>query len=203
MIIGLCGLIGSGKGTVAEHLMREHNFIGISFAETLKDAAACIFGWDRDMLEGDTTESRYEREQIDAWWSERLGFETSPRSMLQFMGTEVMRNNLHPEIWALATEMRILGMEKMFTDMTGQKPNFVISDVRFPNEIAMIRRNGGKIWHIRRGPLPDWFGKDDPSIHESERAWNREPMDAAIHNDGTIEQMCGTVDVILDSYLKR
>jgi hypothetical protein len=203
MIIGLCGLIGSGKGTMAEHLMRQHDFIGVSFAETLKDAAACIFGWDRDMLEGDTTESRYEREQIDEWWSERLGFETSPRSMLQFMGTEVMRNNLHPEIWALATEMRILGMEELFVRTAGRKPNFVISDVRFPNEIAMIRRNGGKIWHVRRGPLPEWFGKDDPSIHESERAWNREPMDAAIHNDGTIEQMCGTADVILDSYLKR
>ena len=203
MIIGLCGLIGSGKGTMAEHLMRQHDFIGVSFAETLKDAAACIFGWDRDMLEGDTTESRYEREQIDEWWSERLGFETSPRSMLQFMGTEVMRNNLHPEIWALATEKRMLDTEKLFLEMTGQKPNFVISDVRFPNEIAMIRRNGGKIWHVRRGLLPEWFGKNDPSIHESERAWNNEPMDAAIHNDGTIEQMCGTADVILDSYLKR
>jgi len=57
-LIGLCGLIGSGKNTVAEHLMDEHNFISVSFAETLKDAAACIFGWDRDMLEGDTKESR-------------------------------------------------------------------------------------------------------------------------------------------------
>ena len=202
MIIGLCGLIGSGKGTVAEHLMRQHDFIGVSFAETLKDAAACIFGWDRDMLEGDTTESRYEREQTDDWWSERLGFVVSPRSMLQFMGTEVMRDNLHPEIWALATEMRILGMEEMFVKSVGQKPNFVISDVRFPNEIAMIRRNGGKIWHVQRGPLPDWFGKDDPSIHESERAWNNEPMDATIHNNGTVEQMFGTADVMLDNYLK-
>jgi hypothetical protein len=203
VIIGLCGLIGSGKGTVAEHLMREHSFIGISFAETLKDAAACIFGWDRDMLEGDTTESRYEREQIDAWWTDRLGWEVSPRKMLQFFGTEVMRDNLDSHIWAHATEKRMLDTEKLFLEMTGQKPHFVISDVRFPNEIDMIRRNGGKIWHVRRGPLPDWFGKDDPSIHESERAWNREPMDAAIHNDGTIEQMCGTADVILDSYLKR
>ena len=202
MIIGLCGLIGSGKGTTAEHLMRQHDFIGVSFAETLKDAAACIFGWDRDMLEGDTTESRHEREQTDDWWSERLGFDVSPRSMLQFMGTEVMRNHLHPDIWVLATEMRILGMEELFVKSVGRKPNFVISDVRFPNEIAMIRRNGGKIWHVQRGPLPDWFGKDDPSIHESERAWNNEHMDATIYNNGTVEQMFGTADVMLDNYLK-
>ena len=87
MIIGLCGLIGSGKGTVSEHLMKEHDYIGTSFAETLKDAAACIFSWDRDMLEGDTNESRYEREQTDPWWSERLGVENfSPRYLLQKMG---------------------------------------------------------------------------------------------------------------------
>jgi hypothetical protein len=118
------------------------------------------------------------------------------------MGTEVMRDNLHPEIWALATEMRILGMEEMFVKSVGRKPNFVISDVRFPNEFAMIRRNGGKIWHVQRGTLPDWFGKDDPSIHESERAWNNEQMDATIYNNGTVEQMFGTADVMLDNYLK-
>jgi hypothetical protein len=203
MIIGLCGLIGSGKGTVSEHLMRKHDFIGVSFAEALKDAAACIFGWDRDMLEGSLNDSRYVREQPDEWWSERLGFETSPRSMLQFMGTEVMRNNLHPEIWVLATENRMFNMEKMFFELNvGKKPDFVISDVRFPNEIAMIRRNGGKIWHVQRGPLPEWFGKDDLSIHESERAWNNEPMDATIYNNGTIEQMCGTADVLLDNDIK-
>jgi hypothetical protein len=202
VIIGLCGLISSGKGTTAEHLMRQHDFIGISFAETLKDAAACIFGWDRDMLEGSIMEARMAREEKDEWWSQKLGFETSPRSMLQFMGTEVMRNNLHPDIWVLATEKRMLDTEELFVQATGRKPNFVISDVRFPNEIAMIRRNGGKIWHVQRGPLPDWFGKDDPSIHESERAWNNEPMDATIYNNGTIEQMCGTADVMLDNYLK-
>jgi hypothetical protein len=123
--------------------------------------------------------------------------------MLQFMGTEVMRNNLHSDIWALATEKRMLDTEKMFSEMmAGTKPNFVISDVRFPNEFAMIRRNGGKIWHVQRGTLPDWFGKDDPSIHESERAWNNEHMDATIYNNGTVEQMFGTADVMLDNYLK-
>lgn len=194
MIIGICGLIGSGKGTVAEHLMREHNFIGISFAETLKDAAACIFGWDREMLEGATPESRDERELKDEWWSERLGWDVSPRKMLQFFGTEVMRDNLDSHIWAHATEKRMLDTINYFYEMTGQKPHFVISDVRFPNEIAMIRRNGGKIWHVQRGELPAWFGKDDPSIHESEKAWNNEQFDALIFNNGTIEELNQTID---------
>ena len=78
-LIGLCGLISSGKGTVADHLMEEHDYIGVSFAETLKDAAACIFGWDRDILEGSDAQARAERELKDEWWSRRLGFDVSPR----------------------------------------------------------------------------------------------------------------------------
>jgi hypothetical protein len=196
-LIGICGLIGSGKNTVAEHLMDEHDYISVSYAETLKDAASCIFGWDRDMLEGDTPENRNQRELKDEWWSARLGFDVSPRYMLQFMGTEVMRHHLHSDIWALATERRIIETAKEYP-----WANFVISDVRFPNEVAMIRRLGGKIWHIQRGKLPDWFGKNPKNIHESETAWNKEHFDATIYNDGTIEQMCGTVDVMLDNYAR-
>ena len=194
MIIGLCGLIGSGKNTAAEYLMKEYGFISVSFAETLKDAAACIFGWDRDMLEGSTKEAREAREVKDKWWSERLGFDVSPRYMLQFMGTEVMRDNLHPEIWALATEKRIL-------DFDGPA-DFVISDVRFPNEVDMIRRLYGRVWHIQRGPLPEWFGKNPEHIHASETAWNNEFFDATIYNDGRIDQLYGTVDVLLDNLPK-
>ena len=47
MIIGICGLIGSGKGTVADILVDEH-FKKISFADKLKDGVSTVFGWDRD-----------------------------------------------------------------------------------------------------------------------------------------------------------
>lgn len=196
MIIGLCGLIGTGKNTAAEYLMTKYDFISVSYAETLKDAAACIFGWDREMLEGSTNEARNQREIKDEWWSERLGFEVSPRYMLQYMGTEVMRNNLHNEIWALATEKRILDHLSLGT------ADFVISDVRFPNEVAMIRRMRGRVWHVQRGDLPEWFGKDPAHIHASETAWNNTQFDATIYNNGTIEQMCGTIDVLLDNLPK-
>lgn len=191
MLIGLCGLIGSGKGTVAEYLMEEHYFLNASFAEKLKDACACIFGWDRDMLEGDTPESRRLREIVDPWWSERLGIPNfSPRFALQYVGTEVMRDALHPDIWVLATE-RMLSYH-LSLDFS---ENIVIADVRFPNEIDMIRRLGGQIWHIQRGTLPDWFGKDNPAgIHESEWAWNKSRFDLTIHNDGTIEDLHRMVD---------
>ena len=66
-IIGLVGLIGSGKGTVADYLVAKHQFRNISFANHLKDAVAAVFGWPRNLLEGDTEYSRKWRDEIDEW----------------------------------------------------------------------------------------------------------------------------------------
>ena len=77
MIIGICGLIGSGKGTVADILV-DQGFKKVSFADKLKDGVAEIFGWDRAMLEGDTDESRQWREQIDNYWSNETQMEVTP-----------------------------------------------------------------------------------------------------------------------------
>ena len=48
MIIGMCGLIGTGKDTVADILVNNYNFIKVSFADKLKDGVATVFSWDRD-----------------------------------------------------------------------------------------------------------------------------------------------------------
>ena len=58
MIIGICGLIGCGKGTVGDILVDDYGFTKLSFADKLKDGVATVFNWDRAMLEGDTVESR-------------------------------------------------------------------------------------------------------------------------------------------------
>ena len=146
MIVGLVGQIGAGKGTVADLFVDRHDFFKESFANSVKDACAAVFGWDRAMLEGDTLESRAWREQSDAWWSEKLGREFSPRLALQLMGTEAGRDVFHPDLW-VHTVMRRCEPEN----------NYVIADVRFPNEINAIVNSGGKVVRVRRGDDPSWL----------------------------------------------
>jgi hypothetical protein len=184
MIIGLVGFIGAGKGTVRDTLVREHGYHGFAFADALKDAVASIFLWPRGLLEGDSEASRAFREKVDPWWSEKFGYDVTPRLMLQKMGTEACRNNLSDNIWVSALEKRIQGYQDV-----------VISDVRFPNEIDFIRSVGGKIIRVKRG--------DDPSLeaqqkmHVSETAWNYVVPDAIIDNNGTLNDLAGNIRTTL------
>lgn len=195
MIIGVCGFIGSGKDTVADYLVNFHEFRRDSFASTLKDAVAAIFGWDRELLEGRTPEARAWREQVDQWWATRLNMPNlTPRWVLQYWGTEVCRKAFHDDIWIAALEARL----------SRRSDDTVISDVRFPNEITSIRNAGGKIVWVKRGELPSWCimaGKanngdvvaqtklKELGVHVSETAWVGTEFDHEIDNNGTIEEL--------------
>ena len=158
MIIGVTGFIGSGKDTVANYLTTFHGFKRISFAGTLKDACAAVFGWNRDMLEGTTKSSREWREQVDPWWSERLNIpELTPRWVLQQWGTEVCRNGFHNDIWVASVE----------NQLRQTKDNIVITDCRFSNEVSAITNAGGITLRVERGERPEWY--------ESAIAYNRGP----------------------------
>lgn len=195
MIIGICGLIGSGKGTVADILIGDHGFTKVSFADSLKDCVSSVFGWPRDLLEGDTPESRDWREKVDPWWSSNLGIPNiTPRSMLQQWGTEVCRNGFHNDIWVLSLKAKLEG---------NKSRNYVIPDTRFPNEMDAIRDLGGKIWKVRRGTDPEWMsrylsaGEEPVGVHGSEWKWATGRFDATIENDSTIESLRSTVASLL------
>ena len=195
MIIGVCGFIGSGKDTVADYLVNFHEFRRESFASTLKDAVASVFGWDRTMLEGRTKEAREWREQVDPWWAERLSMPTlTPRWVLQYWGTEVCRKAFHDDIWIASLENKL----------RNSKDHVVISDCRFPNEISSIKNAGGKIVWVQRGALPDWYEAAIDAnrgsnvainelkmrkIHASETAWVGTDFDLVLDNNGTIDDL--------------
>jgi hypothetical protein len=209
MIIGFVGFIGSGKDTAADYLVNFHGFRRDSFANTLKDAVAAIFGWDRTLLEGRTTEAREWREQVDPWWAERLSMPNlTPRLVLQLWGTEVCRQGFHDDIWIASIENK---MRK-----TGD--NIVISDVRFPNEIRAIHNAGGKVVRVVRGQDPEWYqdawnvnqgptnmswsisklNMERRKIHASETAWIGKDIDLEIDNNGTIDQLFSQIKNLVE-----
>lgn len=199
IIVGAVGSIGSGKGTVGDILEKE-GYEKISFAKTLKDAVACIFGWNRDLLEGDSIQSRVWREQPDAYWSKALGREITPRYVLQLMGTEAGRNVFGTDLW----------VHSLFKCLDRDK-NYVITDVRFPNELAEIKNHGGIVFQINRGAPAAWYEEacyvnslnafsgsgipvqvlaNFPEVHYSEWAWMGSPyIDYVIENNSTIEDL--------------
>ena len=193
MLIGVVGLIGSGKGTVSDRLEQKHNFRKDSFARSLKDAVSSMFNWDREMLEGKTDESRAWREKPDVFWSKRFGKDVTPRWVLQYFGTEVMRQGMHDSIWIDSCMARYDG-----------KPT-VIADTRFENEIKIIREMGGSILLVKRGQDPDWFtdyveGNVVPkNVHLSEYAWAKSEYDHLITNDGTLEDLHSKIDDLIVS----
>ena len=149
MIIGLCGLIGSGKDTFANLLVNEYGFVKLSFAAALKDVLSAVFGWDRGLLEGDTEESRVFRNTVDEWWSQRLGIpHLTPRMMMQHWGTNVIRKHFHNDIWIAVVEQRIMQLQK-------QGINVVVADCRFPNEVQMIQQANGVVIKMVRD-IPEW-----------------------------------------------
>lgn len=208
MLIGLCGWIGSGKGTVGDILVYEYSFNQDSFAASLKDAVAVIFGWDRVLLEGGNAESRKWREEVDEFWSKRLKKTITPRLVLQWMGTEAGREVFGEDLWVTSVESRLI---------KNQSRNNVITDVRFPNEVEMIHRLGGVCVHVKRGPDPDFvaalcyeplnemsemrklfMASHYPEVHISEWAWVGHPLiKYQIQNEGTLEQLYTKVEVLL------
>ena len=207
MLIGISGFEGSGKNTVADILSKKYQFKQESFAGKLKDILSVLFGWDREMLEGLTAESRKQRFEVDSWWADRLNMpELTPKSMLTTIGTNVFRNCFHDEIW-------VSGLERQLLSSSG---NVVVTDVRFANEAEAIRRLGGKLVRVRRGPEPEWYKyaliantqiNEDTSyclkkleeynVHASETSWIGLDFDVVIENLSTIEYLETQVDQMM------
>ena len=137
-VIALMGNKGAGKDTVAKYIKKYakgfKKIYIMSFADSLKDATACIFGFDRKMLEGSTPASRAWREQPLMYLSNKMNTTVTSRWLLQHIGTDILRKHLYDGIWVDSVINKII-------KLTVQEKNslFVITDCRFRNEIKALQ----------------------------------------------------------------
>lgn len=169
-IIGLGYKARCGKDTVAEYLVQHHNFMRRAFADSLKGACREIFSLDNRYWYGEFKEQHHD------FWG------TTPRDILQRVGTEAMRYGFDQDIWIKSLEYHIKS--------NPGNERWVIPDVRFPNEADAIRRWGGSVWRIDRHGIENATGTPN---HVSETSMdNYQDWTGVISNHGTVEDLYRT-----------
>lgn len=171
-LIGVAGRARSGKDTVANFIVAAIGGYRYSFADPIR---AMLVPLGVDM--SDPYWQARKEEPIPA-----LG--VSPRRMMQTLGTEWGRQLISPDLWHILAHQRLLQ----------NGPGMVISDVRFDNEAAWIRKHGGRIIHVIR---PDAKAVE---AHASEDGIEMQDTDARLLNSGTLEELQLSVRALLRVY---
>lgn len=167
-MIGIAGRAGSGKDTLADYLVKEYGFKRFAFADPLKECLAQIPGWDHRHMHGDL------KDQVDPHYN------VVPRHAMQRLGTECFRA-LNPDFWIRVAE-RVLDPD--------EETPIVISDVRFENEAAFVRRRGLLV-HLRRNQVPAG------AHHQSEAGVFRTAEDVVVENNAGIDRLWDAVDELM------
>jgi hypothetical protein len=207
MIIGIAGRIGSGKDTVGEIIqelcLSNHGpvFEVKKFAGKLKQIASLLTGIPVEDFE----DQEFKKSYLGAEWGtvesnplnavpvfENIEFNhlMSVRELLQKLGTEAIRDGLHPNAWVNA-----LMCEYKRPKMSEYNPsNWIITDVRFPNELEAVEDVKGLTLKVVR---PVEKSKTPARLHPSETSLDKAEFDYEIINDGSIKDLIEKVRIIL------
>ena len=176
MIVGLGFQARAGKDTVGSYLKNEYGFNHRAFAGPLKRAAAHIFKLDEDQLYGS------KKEILDERWGQ------TPREILQKLGTEAIRNVFGVDTWVKSLQYSL-----------SDEGDFVITDMRFPNEVEAVKAWGGFTVRIDRPTLPPISNRS----HASETALDGySDWDHVLTNDGDFLHLYRQVDEMLKKFRK-
>ena len=179
------------------------------FADKLKDIICLLINCTRDQLENESFKSKELGEEWWYWYMEREGgyssiildyltttkkelksyeglelIKPTPRFLMQFVGTNLFRNQLHPEIW----------VNSLFTDYQPNNliyPSWCITDMRFLNEMEAVKKKGGITIRVNRNL------EESKDQHESETELDNAEFDYVIENSGSIEELIEKVREIL------
>ncbi len=213
------------------------------FADKLKDMVCMLIGCTRQQLEDINFKNR---ELGMEWWyykipqarphrdrlvnysdndlndvdkeicNSRYLIKTTPRLLLQLLGTECGRDILHPNIWVNALmgdyvhkyynthgqEVARGNYEDFVNNSDSERPrkklpNWVITDMRFPNELEAVKRRAGITIRVERDYVLRGADEDPKKQHESETALDKAEFDYTIYNTGTVEELIINVEQVL------
>ena len=177
-IIAICGAKRSGKDTCASILEKEYGYTHIKIAKKLKDVCKVLFNFSDEQLENDLKEIE------DKKWN------TSPRKVMQFLGTEIMQYEIQS---ILPNIGRKFWINSLLSSISSQD-KYVISDLRFLHEFEEIKKLGGLIIRMENDNLIQ------SDTHISELEYLKIPFDIIIKNNHrNIEDLRNSINQILQS----
>src|SRR5260221_7744981 len=192
MLIGLSGAVEAGKDETAKVLVERANFRRLALATKMKEAALAL---DPIVDFAPIGPAPTKPSQMQAWHPIRLSeliAEVGPekakkhpevRRTYQRLATEVGRNIIDEDIW-----VKILF--DIMKDARGHKnPDWVISDVRFLNELRAIQRKGGYVIRIIRPGHVGLTGEEAKHVSEHQLGDEDGLYDAILYNDGTLDEL--------------
>jgi hypothetical protein len=183
-IIGFHGIAGAGKDTAAFAIKElEQNTDVFAFAGPLKEACKILFNFSHDQLHHPVV-----KEELDERW------EKSPRQILQWLGTDILRNHINQDFFVMNMKQRIEASQAEF---------IIISDVRFDNEAEFIRSLGGKVIKIERNMTKNDGKTTKHSGHITERGISSNLIDAVIENNASIEEFKTNVMLSIKFLFKK
>jgi len=208
-LIVFAGKKGSGKDSAAEALMERYKFTRIAMADPLKEMCSEVFKipminfHDRvlkeklfdepiviDYLDIDEIRKWLTSKGIDITYEMREAMEEighnhkiySIRGLLVFVGTDLIRHNVNPDVWLNLALDKIKDTEK----------HVVVTDARFENERRALKQIGGVICLVKRPGLMD------ESTHETENSLGDEDSyDVIFDNVGTLNAFQSNVTMWL------
>lgn len=187
-IIGLHGYAQSGKDTVAGFL-RDAGYQRLAFADRLRE---CVYAlnpgvgvveWEDGPLSGEVEMARLQDEVDDIGWDRAKVENPEVRRLLQVFGTEVGRELIKDSIWV------DIVLDQMADGLEHDEAKFVITDMRFPNEVTGLLQFGEdegvrvELWKIERpgvGPV---------NAHVSDAGLADSLFDLIIDNDSSLEDL--------------
>jgi hypothetical protein len=172
-LIGILGKAGAGKDTVRGILEAEHAYTGLAFADPMREMLQRLF--DVAKLPDQYRTSRTLKE------TPLPELQISYRQMMQKLGTEWGRS-LKEDLWVRLAKSRV---------EADSSKNYCISDVRFKNEAAWIKNQGGVLWRVERPNV------DSVQLHVSEVEADDIQVDVTVPNIGSLAELSAIVGTIL------